>query len=139
MKRNIIILLIIALASGIGIAYYQFTKTYTDTDDLKTEASLSSTELYLEFSSDEISAAEKYVGKIIEVSGEIAAIEKGSAGEQNILLAADGQIFGVSCNVEQNIAHLSLEKGQSITIKGECSGFLSDVILIRCILKNEAK
>jgi hypothetical protein len=137
MKKTIIIVLVVALISGIGVAYYQFTKTYADTEDLKPEESISATELYLEFSNDEASAIQKYGGKIIEVSGEISSIIKGNEGELNIFLKAEGQVFAVACNMQNNTTDQSLEKGKQVTIRGECSGFLSDVILIRCIIKNQ--
>jgi len=138
MKKTILILLGLGVMVGIGIAYYQFTKTYDDTSDLKTDYVLQADELLSEFLTNEEQALEKYKGKIIEVTGEISNVDVASATNSNIFLGVKGEIDGISCNVEQNAEVLSLQKGQKITIKGECSGYLSlsGVILIRCIIKN---
>lgn len=137
MKKSVLYILLIGLAIGVGVGYYQFTKTHENTADLEAVAQLSSTQLFTEFSDNEKIASERYIGKIIEVRGSIYSIGEGSNDDLEILLEADGEMFGVACNVPKDDVSLALNEGQEITVKGECSGILSDVILIRCIIKNQ--
>jgi len=71
---------------------------------------------------------------VVEVSGEIYSIEEGSQSDLNILLMGASDMFGVSCNISKEDLSQELSNGQQITIKGECSGMLSDVVLIRCVI-----
>jgi hypothetical protein len=136
MKKIIFFIIAIVMVMVASIAYYQFTKTHADTADLEAVAQLSSSQLFEEFSKNEKLASERYVGKIIEVNGRIFSIVEGENDDLEILLVAEGEMFGVVCSLEKNDESLALNEGQEITIKGECSGILSDVILIRCIIKN---
>ena len=60
-------------------------------------ASLSASELYHEFQSDENAANKKWVGKVIEVSGTVSSVNE-SSGYVSISLktAGDG---GINCSV----------------------------------------
>jgi hypothetical protein len=50
-------------------------------------------------------------------------------------MLVEGQMFGVACNFEKGkVKTEDIEKGKTFTIKGECAGMLSDVVLIRCVI-----
>lgn len=136
MKKYLIIVLLIGAITGGAIAYYQFTRTHDEMASQISSAKISSDKLFSEFVNNEQVANEKYLGKVIEVSGEIYSIEKGNQEDINILFMTEGEMFGVSCNFKRSDLDSLPEPGQSITIKGECSGMLSDVIIIRCIIIN---
>jgi hypothetical protein len=135
MKKSIIIALSILLVIGIAFGYFEYTRSYADTATLEAEYKLSASQLFSEFKENEQLATEKYKGKILEVDGQIASINYGVNETLNILLEAEGEIFGVACAIADVDEELSLTKGQKISVKGECSGILSDVILIRCVTK----
>ena len=136
MKKNVFIILLIGAVIGGIFAYYQFSKTHEKMATQASIAKLSSEDLFNEFNSNESLANEKYVGKVIEVMGKIYSIEEGNKEDINILFMNDGEMFGVSCNLKKNELDQLPEVGQTINIKGECTGMLSDVILIRCIILN---
>lgn len=137
MKKTLLIIISAGIILMLGYAYYGFNKTHDETAKQEPVASLSAGELFGQFSQNESEANTKYTGKIIEVSGTIYSIEEGDQNDINILLMEDGEMFGVSCNAMKTENNSLLKKGDSVIIKGECSGFLSDVILIRCVTKND--
>ena len=136
MKRIIIIILFIAGIVGASIAYYQFNREHGSNADRKSDFKLSAQELYMSFAEDESKANEIYLGKLIEVEGKVIHSEAISDTETNLILEVEGEMFGISCQIANDeIASLDLSD-KIVKIKGECSGYLNDVVLIRCVLVN---
>jgi tRNA_anti-like len=46
-----------------------------------------------------------------------------------VLLKTDDLMFGVNCTMEDDA---QVKTGEQISIKGICTGYLTDVVLIRC-------
>jgi len=134
MKAKIISGIVFLIIILMGITYYQFNRSHIDISKQEPVYSISATKLFEQFSADEAKANSKYLGKIIEVKGKIYSIEKGVNEDYNILLMDSDEMFGISCNISSNEINESIKAGQELSIKGECSGMLSDVVLIRCII-----
>ncbi|MEZ4776701.1 MAG: hypothetical protein R3D00_26230 [Bacteroidia bacterium] len=139
MSRSFKIFLIVgALAGFIGVsaAIYLFNKPHEDVSGAEVAYSLTVDELFTAFNSDEAAANEKFLNKIVEVNGMIG--EKSDSPEGvTVILNATGEMFGVSCGfVGDDAAALrNLSAGEEITVRGICTGFLTDVNLTRCVLK----
>lgn len=137
MKKLLIILVGIGLISAAGFAYYQFNRSHDDMESQKAVAKMSAGDLFDEYDMDEAASNQKYLGKVIEINGTIFSIDEGSQNDYNILLMEQSQMFGISCNISKTNYVQNLNAGQTISIKGECAGMLSDVVLIRCIIINK--
>jgi tRNA_anti-like len=90
--------------------------------------------LFNEYSSNEQAANKKYLEKILEVSGQVTSITKNAEGLTVILLKTDDPMFGVNCTLEQK--DIQVIEGDSMAVKGICTGYLTDVVLIRCYKVN---
>ena len=135
MKKRILIIAIVVAVAGAMYAYYQFNKPHKDIAASEPVATLSAEELFLQFETNETESNQLYLGKIVEVSGPVYSSGQGPKGDVNILLMNDGDMFGVACNFDgKKINGDEFKKGDNITIKGECAGMLSDVVLIRCVI-----
>jgi hypothetical protein len=134
MKKKLFISLIIGILIAGSIGFYLFNKPHADIASQTPVATLSASELFRAFSEDEAAANLKYAGKVVEISGVIYSAEEGSQGDLNILFMDENEMFGVACTIDQYENMDKLSEGQEITIKGECSGMLSDVVLIRCVI-----
>ena len=90
------------------------------------------------FKKNENTATQLYTGKVIQINGVIYDMHT-SEGISIITLKDYGSESSVICHLEsgETFKPLNLQIGQKVTIKGKCSGFLLDVIMIRCILINE--
>lgn len=93
------------------------------------------TSLYAEYEADEDAANQKYLGKTIQVSGDINNIDKIS-DPVTISLETGAMMGNLVCELSKTVEVdvTGIEEGQNITIKGSCSGKLLDVILVNCII-----
>jgi hypothetical protein len=75
------------------------------------------------------------VGKVIEVTGRIASVaDAGNYVSVNLRATSEG---GINCSILKKDLNPGdkLLIGDSIDIKGKCTGFLMDVNLVDCIVK----
>ena len=141
MKKFIIPALILII-SAVGISFYMYFKPSKDLAKVKPEIVISAKEFFEDYASDESLGNEKYVGKIIEVSGSIYSIQSNEKGISTIFLEDD--FFGISCALDsaysisvKNILDSSKE-GSSIIIKGRCNGILTNIQMSGCVLVESA-
>lgn len=143
MKRILIFLLLIVVLASAWYGYKLYTGKVPSLTEVKTDASISAADLIAAFEKDSASANKQYLGKILEVSGNVKSIEKESATLS--LGTADGN-SSVRCSIDSAfVKNLeSLNTGSTVTIKGNCTGFMpdetglglgSDVVLNRCVFK----
>jgi hypothetical protein len=125
------ILLLFIAAWGI----YKVTLPHRNAAGEQAVATLTAKNLFDEFQTSENVANKKWVGKVIEVSGNISSvIESGNYISIDLRASADG---GVNCSLLKKDLDPgnNFKPGDSITIKGKCTGFLMDVNLVDCVVK----
>lgn len=136
-KIKVIISLLIAVFIGIATIGYIYNKPHTDVSQSKASMSLTSTILLNDFENDEAKANTKYLDQIIEVTGVVTDLS--TSGEKTIITFGNKQAMGtVLCHTrpgEQKKAK-NIRKGDSIIIKGICTGYLMDVVLIECVIED---
>lgn len=139
MKKKILIVTSIIVVLILAYTLYQFNKPHIDIAAATPIVVLNAEELFSEFDFNENQANQLYLGKIVQVTGIVYSIEAGDKGDLNILLLEEDEMFGVACNFSKGQSNeIDLVMGDQVTIKGECAGMLSDVVLIRCVIvKNE--
>ena len=86
------------------------------------------------FSNNEEAANASFLNKAIEVTGTVSNVKKNQAGETVVYLKSNDPVFGVNCTFKQDPG--AVQKGNTITFKGVCTGYLSDVILNEGIMIN---
>lgn len=130
-KLGLIILVLMVVAGVIG--YLMYNKPHTNIDKVNTDFTLDASNLLLAFESDQANANSKYTGKIIEVSG-IVQTKQETANGSILVLAEPGSFFGVNCSFTTGVELKHVSEGDRISIKGECKGYIDDVLLSNCIL-----
>jgi hypothetical protein len=133
-KRLLVTLPVLILLCLAGWAVYEYKKPHTDAGDKTTNIYIDATSLYNDFSKNETNANAKYLDKIIEVTGIVDDVQN-TNGALVIMLNANQMMGGINCKMF-DAKNNFLKKGDKITIKGKCSGFLSDVNLVDCVIKN---
>lgn len=126
--------LILIIACAVA-GFYLYNKQHKDLGKAKPDYVITATDLLKEFEKDESAASAKYVNKIIEVSGTIESLNTGEDNTLSIILKTDSDFSTVICTFLQSQDREELKPGDEITVKGECSGFLTDVLLNNCSLK----
>jgi hypothetical protein len=125
--------LVIALA---GTALYLYNKPPRNVAD-ETGIPVSATELYAKFTSNEPQANQAYLNKVLQVSGQVLEVKNAPSAGKVVVLNTGDPMFGVACmlNNIQSPAR-QVKPGEKITIKGICTGYLSDVVLTNSYLIN---
>ena len=102
------------------------------------DISLTADKIMDDFFSDESKANKRYLDKIIEVSGIISELKVVKV--KGIITLKTTQDFGnVLCHLSEDTSQdiQTLSEGQRITLKGVCTGYLMDVILVKSEIINE--
>ena len=129
-KYILLLFLIIAF-----ILYKIYNKPHVNVINSVEDVSVSTKKIIEDFSSDEALANSIYLDKIIVVKGELSEIK--SVSKKTVLILTSKDSFGtvqaeLSNDAAQKIKNYTI--GKSIVIKGICTGYLMDVILIKCEL-----
>ena len=127
MKKYIIIIgaLILVVA---GVAYRMYNKPHRDPAS-ETAIEINAAELFRAYENNESGANTLYLDKVLAVSGKVAEISTNQEMMPVVILETENPMFGVSCTMEN--PKITLQAGDVVTIKGICTGYLSDVILIK--------
>ena len=96
---------------------------------------ISAVAIFDSFSNNEQAAKASFLNKAIEVTGTVSSVKKNQAGETVLYLKSNDPVFGVNCTFKQDPG--VIEKGSTITFKGICTGYLSDVVLNGGIMVNK--
>ncbi len=133
-KIKIIVLLIFSIAL-LGSAYAWFFVWNKPQQNVKSATAIpvQATTLFSEYSTNEKNANARYIDKIVEVSGTVSSISKNSEGKTVVLLKTDDLMFGVNCTMEEVV---KIKEGETVSLKGICTGYLTDVVVIRCYKTN---
>jgi cold shock CspA family protein len=136
-KRKIIIGILILGIIGVFTAYKMYNKPHINVAETSSDISLTSNKILNDFSSDENAANTKYLEKIIEVVGTISEL-KNENGKGIVTLKTNDDFGNVLCHLstEESKKINTLKEGQTIIVKGICKGYLMDVILVKCVIKN---
>lgn len=138
--RNFKILLIglILIIISLFFIIYLFNKPFIDIKKSNPKLEVTAQEILNDYQADERLANEKYVDNLIQIKGEIADISF-DKGISTITLKDTRGVSSIICQMlpEANLNVLKLKKGKQVLIKGVCTGYLIDIMMVRCILNNE--
>lgn len=145
-KKIILLLLLLAVAVVAWYGYKEYTRTNKDIATVKADFVLTSTEFIKEYESNDAVSAEKYNGKILEISGQVKAVEKDDKGYYTVVMGDNTSMSSVRCAIDST--HQDKATGlinqSSVTVRGACTGYNkdemglgSDIILNRCVIINK--
>lgn len=130
-KRIIIIALGVIVLAGLSFVFYEWNKPARDVTAEK-GIKITAAAIFDSFTVNENRANLLYLTKAIQVTGEVTEVKNNQSGETVVYLKSNDPIFGVNCTFKENPG--ALVKGSTITFKGVCTGFLSDVIINQGII-----
>lgn len=130
-KIALFVVIFIVLAAILA-ALYMFNLKHTDMAKAKPDFVITATQLQKAFEDNETLATGKYTNKIIEISGKIASVKSLENNIVNISLVTGSDLSSVICTFPAITDPSKFRTGDEITVRGECSGFLMDVLLNNC-------
>jgi len=132
-KVALFIVTFIALSAILAALYYYNLKS-TDMAKAKPDIFITASALQKAFEDDETKASIDYINKILEITGNIASIKPAENGVISISLVTESDLSTVICTFPAVRDTSVFRVGDQITLRGECSGFLMDVLLNNCAL-----
>ena len=136
-KKKLLIAILSIVIIVVFVGYKMYNKPHVNVADTKSDISLTANKIINDFSSDETAANKVYLDKIIEISGTVS--ELNTEKEKGIITLKTNNDFGnILCHLSKDATKKisSLKIGQTVSIKGVCTGYLMDVILVKCEIKN---
>ncbi len=130
-KIALFVVFFMALA-GILTGLYLFNLQHKDLSKVKPDFVISAVDLQNAFESNESSANSRFVKKIIEVSGTVESVKQGEDKSLNVALNTGSILGSVICTFQSETEASNLRVGDSVAVRGECSGYLTDVLLNNC-------
>ena len=131
MNRRFLIFAILLLL--IGLAFYgwnEYNRPPAGTAGASADVTISADSLLLAFTADESAANTRFNNKVVEVSGKVREV-KPEGSKVNVSLETNDALAGIVCEFPADQSP-SVRSGDQVRIKGVCTGYLIDVILVRC-------
>lgn len=134
MKRKALITFgLLAFLLG-SYGWYEYNRGHTSLKSMTADVNISAFELLAVFNKDEAAANTQFLDKVIKVEGSISAVDVGK--NTSLTIDAGDLMSSIVCELAENENIAELEVGDDVNVKGICTGFLSDVILVKCVLDN---
>ena len=133
---KLIYALAVVAVTAIGGYYYVFVYSKTHHRNVQSEKGLAiiSDSLSAQFQANEKNANTLYLNKALTVTGTILSIDKNQEGKITILLGHADSFSNVSVTLISTTPIIQ-KIGETITIKGVCTGALSDVIITEGVVQ----
>jgi hypothetical protein len=129
-KNKIIIAITLIAAIAFIVYYYVFVYSIQHRRQVQSETGIviTSDSLVAKYQADEKLANSLYLNKAVVVTGVILSIDKNQEGKTTLVLGRSDSFSNVSVTMIST-APITQKVGESITIKGLCTGALSDVVI----------
>ncbi len=129
-KNKIIITIGLIAAIAFGVYYYVFIYSSQHRRQVQSETGIviTSDSLVAKYQADEKLANSLYLNKAVVVTGNLLSIDKNQEGKTTLVIGRTDSFSNVSVTMIST-APITQKVGESITIKGLCTGALSDVVI----------
>jgi len=133
--KKFLIAIAILVAIGIAAVWYIFTETFTDTAIEKAAFTVTAHLFIKEFETDLVKSNKKYTEQIITVNGRIDAIENADTTVNIKMADSTTGSYAIFAFQQKDMAKVKqLKEGDSVSIKGSCSGgAYSDILQMHFI------
>lgn len=129
LKRILISLLTVIIILA-GVYWYVATEKFSDTKSRKADYTLTAMDFIHEFQQDLKAANEKYSEKIIVLNGRVSEVEAADTTLNIKIIESATGSYAIFAFQQQHLAEAkSVKQGDSISIKGSCSGGIYSSIL----------
>jgi hypothetical protein len=129
-KNKIIIAIALIATIAFSVYYYVFVYSSQHRRQVQSETGIviTSDSLVAKYQADEKLANSLYLNKAVVVTGILLSIDKNQEGKTTLVIGRSDSFSNVSVTMIST-APITQKVGESITIKGLCTGALSDVVI----------
>ena len=126
------IIIVIALITAIAFSAYYYIFIYSSNNHRQVQSEtgivITSDSLVAKYQADENLANSLYLNKAVAVTGNLLSIDKNQEGKTTLVIGRSDSFSNVSVTMIST-APITQKVGETITIKGLCTGALSDVVI----------
>ncbi len=133
MRKKLVFFIGIVLLCLISWGFFLYNKPHVGVGNAKPDVTMLADDLYKQYNENETTANQKFLNKVIAVTGTVDEVNTSNNAFVILLKKAD-DMGGVSCNLFTN-TNANIQQGKTVTIKGRCTGFLMDVALTDCVVQ----
>jgi hypothetical protein len=136
MKKKWILILILLISMAGYFAWQAYQKPLATLHHVNPDIEITAEQLFADYAAGEDAANQKYLGKIIKVTGHVLDINNNDSGYSTVYLDTGDMMGSISCQLEKGEEKKAetLITGQELSLKGKCTGFAMDVVLTQCII-----
>lgn len=134
--RKVILILLALGVIGAGVGYYMYNKPVASLEKKKADVEATADEIIAAYEADEKAADGLYLGKVVQVTGKVSGVTE-EGGTKKIQLETFNPMALIICEMETGTETGDVKAGDMASVKGMCSGYLSDVILVQSTLVKE--
>jgi uncharacterized ion transporter superfamily protein YfcC len=145
MKYKIIILAMVLAVIAAGAYFYVNRKTQS-LNDSRADFEIKANKFLEEYNADQVLSDKKYLGKIIQVDGNLKDIERDNKGFLTFVIGDSTSMSSIRCSIDTTtvIDESAYPIGSAVSIMGECTGFNADdlglgadIVLNRAVVNNK--
>ncbi len=130
LRKKPLVFSALVLLTGVSVIVYYFTLKFEDSASLKPDYNVDVTPFISEFSENQIASNKKYTEKIIALTGRISTLEQADTTVNVKFVDSLTGSYLICAFQQQHVGETSaLQTGDSVTIKGSCSGGIYSNIL----------
>jgi hypothetical protein len=127
-KKIIWLSILLVVAMGVWYGFREYNRTNPDLSKVKADIQIAATDIIKEYEQNDSIADKKYLGKVVEVTGNVKKVEKAEGGYFTVVLGDAASLSSVRCAIDttrqQDAASLTI--GSSAILRGNCTGFNKD-------------
>ena len=135
-RYRIVLFVGLVIVAAVGTyGFNEYNRKLPGTQQLKTAFKIEAVAFVSEFEADASAATKKYADRVVEVHGFVSSMQVTDTSA-TIFLKGGTSFSSVMCQFDQSTVReiKQLRNGELVIIKGVCSGYLMDVVMVRCIV-----
>lgn len=133
-KIGVVILSVVFL--GLGYGYFQYNKPHRDIASEKIDVEVTAIDLFEIYAMNEQEANQKYLNKVIAVSGTVLELISNN-NNQMVVLETNDDFGTINAQFDNQELLKKVKVGSSILVKGHCTGGDGlGVVITHCSILN---
>lgn len=127
----------IGLVAAVLVWKFYINKPHQDIENATPAFSMTTEEIWKQFTTDEQKSGLTYNDKVIELTGTLGRVADNDSLVNVVFIMEADSMFGdksISCEMltKYNDEARKLSKGSAVKIKGYCAGYIGDLKLNKC-------
>ena len=128
--KKILTIGLILLVAAVGVAWYMYTNTFSDTSKEKAAYTFNALDFIKEFQVNDSASNKKYAEQIITINGRVTETEQADSTVNIKMADTLTSSYVIFAFQQQDAANVKkVKQGDSVSIKGSCSGGVYSDIL----------